>query len=124
MEINVLLVDDEKELADHMAERLISRGLAVTAVYDGESAIRFVKENTVDVMVLDLIMPGMDGLQTLREVKKIRPDIHVLMLTGHGTIDTAMEGKKEGASEYLIKPCDIIQLTSLIKDTCKAASNG
>ena len=115
MEIRVLLVDDEKELIDSMAERLSTRGFTVHAAYDGLSAIDHVEKNPVDAVVLDLQMPGIDGLETLRRIKKHNSEIKVIMLTGHGTLETALEGQKEGAEEYLIKPCDLIHLSQMIK---------
>jgi len=113
--IRVFLVDDEEELVSSMSQRLENRGFVVETAFDGESAVKFLKENDVDVMVLDQVMPGMDGIQTLREVKKFKPGLKVIMLTGYGTIDTAIEGIKAGAVEYLIKPCDTVQLTEMIK---------
>ena len=114
MEIRVLLVDDEKELISSMAERLTTRGFAVHTVFDGLSAIEYVEKNPVDAVVLDLQMPGIDGLETLKRIKKVNPEIKVIMLTGHGTLETALEGQREGAEEYLIKPCDIIHLSEMI----------
>jgi len=113
--IKVFLVDDEEELVSSMAQRLENRGFVVATAHDGESAVKYLKENDVDIMVLDQVMPGMDGIQTLREVKKFKPGLKVIMLTGYGTIDTAIEGIKAGAVEYLIKPCDTVQLTEMIK---------
>lgn len=121
MEIGVLLVDDEKELVEHMAERLQTRGFSVDTVLNGESAIEYLKNNQVDVVVLDLQMPGMDGVETLRGIKRLRPEVKVIMLTGHGTIETALEGRREGAEEYLIKPCDIIQLAKTIRSLVPGA---
>lgn len=114
MNFKVLLVDDEAEFVSYVYKRLKARGLDVGTAHDGESAIGYIKENAVDVMVLDMLMPGMDGLQTLQEVKKLRPQVQVVMLTGHGTIDTAVEGMKYGAADYLLKPCDIEALIEAI----------
>ena len=124
MDIKVLLVDDEEDLAVHMAERLVTRGFSAEAVYDGPSAVDYVREKPVDVVVLDLQMPGMDGIETLKAVKEINPDLAVIMLTGYGTMETALEGKKMGAYEYLIKPCDIVGLAALIRVAHEKSSNG
>lgn len=122
MEIRVLLVDDEKELVNSMAERLSSRGFSVQTALDGLAAIEYIEKNEVDAMVLDLQMPGIDGVETLKRVKKIRPEIKVIMLTGHGTMETAIEGQREGAEEYLIKPCDIIHLSQMIQSLVEKKS--
>jgi DNA-binding NtrC family response regulator len=116
MATKVLLVDDEKEFVTHLAERLEFRGLEVETAPDGDSALQLIKDKAPDVMVLDLQMPGMSGIDTLKQAKKISPDLHVIMLTGYGTIETAKEGKEYGALEYLIKPCDIVKLYTLIEE--------
>jgi DNA-binding NtrC family response regulator len=116
MATKVLLVDDEKEFVTHLAERLEFRGLEVETASDGDSALQLIKDKAPDVMVLDLQMPGMSGIDTLKQAKKISPDLHVIMLTGYGTIETAKEGKEYGALEYLIKPCDIVKLYTLIEE--------
>lgn len=115
MKIKVLLVDDEKDFVAYMAKRLRARGMDVEITHDAESAIQLVEDHGVDVIVLDLRMPGMDGLEALQALKNIRPDIPVIMLSGHGTIDAAEEGKKCGAADYLFKPCDINILCQAIE---------
>jgi DNA-binding NtrC family response regulator len=116
MATKVLLVDDEKEFVIHLAERLEFRGLEVETASDGESALQLIKDKNPNVMVLDLQMPGMSGIETLKQAKKISPDLQVIMLTGYGTIETATEGKEYGALEYLIKPCDTVKLYTLIEE--------
>ncbi len=116
MAIKVLLVDDEKEFVAHLAERLQFRGLEVETASDGESALQCIKDKAPEVMVLDLQMPGISGIDTLKSAKAIAPELQVIMLTGYGTIETAKEGKEFGALEYLIKPCDIIKLYTLIEE--------
>ena len=115
MTIKLLLVDDEKEFIDYTAKRLKARGMEVEVAHDAESAIGMIQDHPVDIIVLDLLMPGMDGLEALRALKRIRPDIPVIMLSGHGNIDTAEEGKKYGAVEYLLKPCDLNALCHSIE---------
>ncbi|MCP4602109.1 MAG: response regulator [Proteobacteria bacterium] len=116
MEISVLLVDDEQPFAVHMSERLSNRGLKVEVVYNGEEALSHLKEHPVDVIVLDERMPGMDGIETLKNVKNIRKETQVIILTGYGTVERAAEAKENGAAEYIIKPFDTVQLAGLIKD--------
>lgn len=116
MATKVLLVDDEKEFVTHLAERLEFRGLEVATASEGEAALQLIKEKAPDVMVLDLQMPGMSGIETLKQAKVLSPDLHVIMLTGYGTIETANEGKQYGAFEYLIKPCDTVKLFTLIEE--------
>lgn len=111
----ILLVDDEIVFADNMSKLLTSRGYRVTAVHSGDSAIRTLEEENFDVVVLDLKMPGMDGITTLREIKKLGLFTETLILTGHGSIDTALEAVKLGAYDYLTKPCEIDELVEKIE---------
>ncbi|MCG6973002.1 MAG: response regulator [Desulfobacterales bacterium] len=105
MKIRILLVDDEKEYVETLAERLRNRGFHVTEAFSGSEAVEKLKGYNFDVTVLDVKMPGMSGIETLDEIKKLKPLTEVLMLTGHGTIETAIEGMKKGAYDYLLKPC-------------------
>jgi DNA-binding NtrC family response regulator len=111
----VLLVDDEVVFTNNMAKLLTNRGYKVTAVNSGDAAIRALQEQTFDVMVLDLKMPGMDGITTLRQVEKLGIFTETLILTGHGSIDTALEAIKLGAYDYLTKPCEIGELVAKIE---------
>lgn len=111
----ILLVDDEEVFAGNMARLLATRGYQVTTAYSGDDAIRALQEQLVDVIVLDLKMPGMDGLTTLREIQKLDLFTQTLMLTGHGSIDSALEAMKLGAYDYLTKPCEIDELVSKIE---------
>lgn len=105
--LKVLLVDDEEEFVRALAERLEMRDLRSDTVYDGEQALTFVDQQEPDVMVLDLRMPGIDGLEVLRKVKRIYPNIEVIILTGHGTKKDEEEARRLGAFEYLEKPVDL-----------------
>ncbi len=117
--MKILFVDDEKAFLDTLIKRLEKRQLKADAVYDGQSAIDFLSENSsTDVVVLDVKMPGMDGLETLKAIKADFPLVEVIMLTGHATVESAIEGMKQGAFDYLMKPCD---LTALIEKLEKAA---
>ena len=111
----ILLVDDEVVFTSNMSKLLTSRGYRVSAVNDGQSAIRALQENGYDVVVLDLKMPGMDGITTLKEIKKLGLFTETLILTGHGSIDTALEALKLGAYDYLTKPCEIEDLVEKIE---------
>jgi len=105
MKTRILLVDDEKEFVETLAERLRTRGFHVTEAYNGDEALEILKEYNFDVTILDVQMPGMDGIEALAGIKKLKPLTEVLMLTGHGTIETAIEGMKIGAFDFLLKPC-------------------
>ena len=115
---NVLIVDDEEDFLDTLMNRLKKRGIDVAGCASGEQALELLKEKIFDVVILDIKMPGgMDGIETLREIKKIRPDAEVLLLTGHGSVETSVEGMKEGAFDYLLKP---VKLEKLLEKVAKA----
>jgi DNA-binding NtrC family response regulator len=111
----ILLVDDETVFTDNMSRLLNTRGYRATAVNSGEDAVNILKGDRFDVVVLDLKMPGMDGITTLREIKTLGLFAEILILTGHGSIDTAMEAIKLGAYDYLTKPCEIEDLVAKIE---------
>ena len=111
----ILLVDDETVFTQNMAKLLTSRGYVVTAVNSGDAAIQELEQKDFDVVVLDLKMPGMDGITTLKEIKKLGLFTETLILTGHGSIDTALEAIKIGAYDYLTKPCEIDELVGKIE---------
>ncbi|WP_243544878.1 response regulator [Pseudodesulfovibrio tunisiensis] len=112
----VLLVDDETSFLSIMEKRLASRELDVTTAESGPEALdALTNDDEIDVVILDVKMPGMDGLQTLKEIRTNHPLAEVVMLTGHGTIESAIEGMKQGAFDYLLKPCDIDQLIAVVR---------
>ncbi len=115
----ILLVDDEVDFTENMTRLLKNRGYLVSAVNSGDMAIKALQENKFDVMVLDLKMPGMDGITTLQEVKKLELFTETLILTGHGAIHTALEAMKLGAYDYLTKPCEIEELVAKIQGAGK-----
>ena len=115
-DIKVLLVDDESAFVDTLAQRLKMRELNVSTVYDGEQALSYVKGIEPDVMVLDLKMPGLHGIEVLREVKKHYPKMQVIILTGHGTDRDAEEAKRPGGFDFMRKPADIDNLVRRIKE--------
>ena len=112
MKTRVLIVDDEKEFVDSLAERLVIRDYDVTTSLNGKDAVEKVKGYNFDVVILDVAMPEMDGIATLREIKQTKPLTEVIMLTGQGTIESAVEGMKLGAYDYLMKPCETEDLVS------------
>jgi two-component system, OmpR family, response regulator CpxR len=114
MKIKVLLVDDEKEFIDTLAERLEVRDFLVTRAYNGDEALEGIAHAEVDVVILDVLMPGKDGIETLLEIKKAKPLVEVIMLTGNATVETAIEGLKRGAYDYLRKPTDTKELIEKI----------
>lgn len=111
----ILLVDDEEIFSDNMARLLQNRQYKVTAVYNGESAIKALEKDSFDVIVLDLKMPGMDGIATLKEIKSLGLFTETLLLTGHGSIDAAVEAIRLGAYDFLSKPCEIDELVEKIE---------
>ncbi len=119
---NVLFVDDEVEFLDTLLKRMKKRNVNVSGVKSGEEAIKFVDQDPVDVVVLDVRMPGMDGIETLRLLKKRDPLIEVIMLTGHANVEVAVEGMELGAFDYLMKPMDIDELLYKLQDAYKKKS--
>jgi two-component system response regulator CpxR len=122
MGAKVLLVDDEKDFVEVLAERLENRGFEVRQAFNGEEAINLLNQQDVDVVILDVLMPGKDGVQTLSEIKQLKPLTEVIMLTGHGTIETAIQGMKFGAYDYLMKPTETEDLVTKINRACKLKS--
>lgn len=116
---NVLLVDDELEFLETLVKRLTKRGLNISTAKSGEDALKIIGGKGIDVAVLDVRMPGMDGIQTLREIKKIDPLMEVIMLTGHASVEVAIEGMELGAFDYLMKPADIDELFYKLQDAFK-----
>jgi DNA-binding response OmpR family regulator len=114
-DMKVLLVDDEEEFVKALAERLKMRDLRSDTVLDGEEALSFVEDQEPDVMVLDLKMPGIDGMEVLRQVRKAYPKIQVIILTGHGTEKHEEEAKRLGAFDYLEKPVNLDVLVKKMK---------
>ena len=110
----ILLVDDETDFTDNVAKLLETRGFSAQAVHDGKSAIHALQEEDYDVMVLDLKMPGLDGIATLKKALELGLSTQVLILTGHGSVDTALDAMKLGAYDYLAKPCEIDELVERI----------
>ena len=114
---NVLLVDDEVPFVETMIKRLTKRDLNIVSAFEGQEAIETLeKGRDIEVVILDVKMPGMDGIEVLREIKKRHPLVEVIMLTGYATVESAIEGMKLGAFDYLMKPCDMEQLISKVRE--------
>jgi DNA-binding response OmpR family regulator len=116
--IRVLLVDDEESYLDVVSKRLEKRNIATTRAPSGSEAIRAARDQDFDVAVVDLKMVDMDGIEVLRILKKMIPDIAVIMLTGHGSEQAAREGIRYGAFDYLTKPCELDELLLKIREAC------
>ena len=114
MKIRVLIVDDEEAFVQSLSERLMIRDFHVTTSLNGEDAIRNVKGYNFDVVILDVRMPGMDGVEVLKAIKKIKPLSEVIMLTGQASVESAIEGMKLGAYDFLMKPCETEDLVTKI----------
>jgi len=121
-EVSLLVVDDEVEFLDTLVKRMQKRITNVSGVSSGEEALAFLEGNPVDVVVLDVKMPGMDGIDALREIKKLHPLVEVVMLTGHASTEVAIEGMELGAFDYLMKPVSIDDLLYKIQDASKKKS--
>jgi len=111
-----LLVDDEKDFLDTLVKRLRMRQIQIDGVYSGPAALAFLDQKTVDVVVLDVRMPEMDGVEVLKHIKERHPLVEVIMLTGHANMEVAIEGMKLGAFDYLLKPIEIDQLLYKLQD--------
>jgi DNA-binding NtrC family response regulator len=112
---NVLLVDDEVDFVETFSERLQMRDLEITKAFSGKEALKVLKKNkTVEVVVLDVKMPEMDGIETLAEIKKRFPLVEVIMLSAQSTVETALDGMKKGAFDYLMKPCDMDEIIAKV----------
>jgi DNA-binding response OmpR family regulator len=121
MSIRVLVVDDEEDFLQALVMRLELRGMSVQGVMRGREALDLLDETSFDVVVLDIKMPGMDGIEVLREIRQRHPDTAVLVLTGHASQELSAEGRSLGAFDYLIKP---IKLEAIVERIMAAAGNG
>jgi DNA-binding NtrC family response regulator len=117
---NILLVDDEVEFISTLAERLDLRGIPSRVTHDGESALRAVAEDEPQVMVLDVMMPGLKGLDVLQRVKEEHPAVQVILLTGQGKTRDGIDGMRFGAFAYLMKPLDLDELIRTLDEAVHA----
>ncbi len=111
----VLLIDDEVEFLENLSERMRLRGMNVTTASSGKEAVESIDAEGYDAIVLDLQMPGMDGIEVLRHIRKVNPNMQVILLTGHATLEKGVEAIKLGAMDFMEKPADIDVLTEKIK---------
>ena len=111
----VLLVDDEAPFIETMAKRLTKRNLKVLKAFSGKQALEVLHtRRKTDVVILDVKMPEMDGIETLKQIRSLYPAVEVIMLTGHATMESAIEGMRLGAFDYLMKPCDMDVLVAKV----------
>lgn len=115
--IKVMLVDDERPFVETITKRLSKRNLEVVPAFSGKEALELLeKDDQIDIVILDVKMPVMDGIETLREIKRGYALVEVIMLTGHATVETAIDGMRYGAYDYLMKPCDIETLMQKVAE--------
>jgi DNA-binding NtrC family response regulator len=112
----VLLVDDEEKFLDVLSQRLGTRGIDAETSTSGEEALVKIKNRNFDAIVLDVMMPGIGGIETLKRIRKEYPELQIIMLTGRGSVDKAVEAMKEGAIDFLEKPADINTLLNKISE--------
>ena len=115
-DIRVLIVDDEEELALTIAERLEIRGIEAQTISDGDLALDSINTHTPDVVVLDVMMPGIGGLEILKQIKSFNQNIPVILLTGYGSKERSIEGMNLGAFDYVLKPCNLDDLIIKIQE--------
>ncbi len=113
---NVLVVDDEEQFLKVFSQRLEGRGLKVDTSATGEDALKKVKSKEFDAIVLDLVMPGMGGLETLKRIRSENPDVQIIILTGHGTVEKGVEAIKAGAVDFIEKPADVNKIMEKIAE--------
>jgi len=115
----ILIVDDEVDTGDILSLRLERRGLIPAVASSGEAALAYLKDNPVDIVLLDLKMPGMDGFEVLKHIREDLPDVSVIILSGHADLDAAARGMELGAFFYLLKPVNLEELCHKIEDACR-----
>lgn len=116
LKANVLLVDDEEQFLKVLSQRLEGRGLKVDTSTSGEEALKKVKGKDFDAIILDLVMPGMSGIETLKRIRSENPDLQIILLTGHGTVEKGVEAMKAGAVDFLEKPADMNKILEKIAE--------
>lgn len=115
-EFKVLVVDDEQEFREITTKRLERKGLKVQSAENGEKAMEILGLGSIDVVLLDVKMPGLDGIETLRRIRTLQPLVEVVLLTGHASVDSGIEGMKLGAFDYLMKPIELEPLLEKLAD--------
>lgn len=118
-DLRVLVVDDEKDFLEMTVKRMQKKGILCEGAMSGNEAVDKINNENFDVVLLDVKMPGMDGVETLREIKRIKPLVEVIMLTGHASVESGIEGMKLGAFDYLMKPMELDKILETIQDAFK-----
>jgi DNA-binding NtrC family response regulator len=121
-DFRVLIVDDEPDFLETIVKRLRKRKVDATGISSGETALELLEKEHFDVVILDVRMPGMDGIETLREMKRLRPLMEVIMLTGHASVESGMEGMQFGAFDYVMKPANIEDLLEKVRQAYQRKS--
>ena len=119
MKFKLLLVDDEKTMVKYLSKQLLKKGFDIDVAYSGKEALAHISKKDFDVVLLDVLMPEMDGIETLREIKHITPTTEVIMWTGHASVEAGIEGMKAGAFNYIMKPFDPNELVTEINMACE-----
>ncbi|GAB6057437.1 response regulator [Desulfonatronum parangueonense] len=117
--LQLLLVDDEERFRTTLAKRFVEKGVDVAQAGEAKTALKLIRETSFDVIVLDIKMPEMDGIEALGEIKKINQSIEVILLTGHAAVDSAVEGMRLGAFDYMLKPCEFELLLEKVEAAYK-----
>jgi two-component system, OmpR family, response regulator len=115
-DVKVLVVDDEADFLETIVKRLHRRKIKATGVDSGKKALEILETENFDVVVLDVLMPGMDGIETLKHIKKRKPFVEVIILTGHASVESGIQGMQHGAFDYVMKPADLEELISKIRE--------
>ncbi len=113
--LRVLVVDDEPDFLETVVKRLQRRGINAAGVETGKQALQLLEDEAYDVVVLDVLMPGMDGIETLKHLKKRKPFVEVIILTGHASVESGIQGMQHGAFDYVMKPADLEELIDKIR---------
>lgn len=112
----VLLIDDEEEFISALSARMENRGLTVETALSGEEALKKIESKSYDAIFLDLAMPGLDGIETLKRIRETKPDLQVILLTGQGSLEKGIEAMKHGALDFLEKPADIQKMMKKVNE--------
>jgi two-component system, OmpR family, response regulator len=118
-QFKVLVVDDEPDFLETIVKRLKRRSISASGVDSGKKALEVIEQESFDVVVLDVLMPGMDGIETLRVMKKKKPFMEVIILTGHASVESGLQGMQLGAFDYVMKPADLDELIEKIRQAAE-----
>src|SRR5881392_1060453 len=113
--LRILFADDERSLQEFMRSELPRLGHEVTVCPDGKAAVKTLEKNTFDAAILDLRMPGLTGIEVLEQLKQVSPDTEVIIMTGHASVETAIDAVRLGAFDYITKPCKLVQIDAVLR---------